>query len=150
MPKVDFSKVDDVQDFTPLPEGKYLCRLNGIEEATTQYGDDLWKLRFEVAEGEHAGRYIFDNMVFSQAAMKRVKLICSRLGLDVSGELDLTPKLLIGRTALVETQIEEYEDSEGRKKKRNVVPFAGYEHAEAEQAAGESSNEENEFGPLPF
>jgi len=162
MPKVDFSKIDDVQDFSPLPEAKYLCRLSEIEEATTQYGDELWKLRFEVIEGEHAGRCIFDNMVFSQAAMKRVKLICSRLGLDVTGELDLTPETLIGRTAWVEAQIEEYEDSQGKKKKRNVVPFAGYEHADkapASAAASATANggvedapgrEETPDDPLPF
>jgi len=158
MPKVDFSKVDDVQDFTPLPEAKYLCRLSEIEEATTQYGDELWKLRFEVIEGEHAGRYIFDNMVFSQAAMKRVKLICSRLGLDVTGELDLTPETLIGRTAWVDAQIEEYEDSQGKKKRRNVVPFAGYEHADKAPASAaaparanvEGGGEETPDDPLPF
>ena len=149
MPKVDFSTVDDVEDFSPLPEGKYLCRLTGIEEASTQYGDELWKLRFEVIEGEHAGRYIFDNMVFSQAALKRVKLICSRLGLDVSGEIDLTPALLEGRTVWVEAQTEEYEDKEGRKKKRNVVPFAGYERAGAVQATLDEADEISEEN-LPF
>ncbi|MDI6794806.1 MAG: DUF669 domain-containing protein [bacterium] len=82
MPKVDFSTIDDVQDFSPIPDGQYLSRLSEIEETTTQYGDELWKLRFEVIEGEYAGRYIFDNMVFSKAALKRVKLICSRLGID--------------------------------------------------------------------
>ena len=33
MPKIDFSKVDDVQDFSPLPDGKYLCKVSEIEEA---------------------------------------------------------------------------------------------------------------------
>ena len=76
MPKIDFSNVDDVQDFSPLPDGKYLCQLSGIEEATTQNGDEMWKLRFEVVQEDHIGRLIFDNMVFSEAALKRVKLIC--------------------------------------------------------------------------
>jgi len=79
MPVINFSKVDDVQDYSPLPEGKYLCELSEVEETSTQYGDEMWKLKFEVVDGEHIGRYIFDNMVFSEAALKRVKLICSRL-----------------------------------------------------------------------
>ena len=83
MPKIDFNNVDDVQGFAPLPDGKYLCRVAEVEEATTQYGDEMWKLRLVVDSGPHRGRYIFDNLVFSAAAMKRVKLICSRLGLDV-------------------------------------------------------------------
>ena len=147
MPKVDFSNVEDAQDFSPLPEGKYLCQLNDIEEASTQYNDEMWKLRLEVIDGEHAGRMLFDNLVFSKAAMKRVKLICSRLGLDVSGEVDLTPELLKGRKCYVSAVTEEYQDEEGRTKRRNVVPFAGYERIS--EAGGESSDDESEEN-LPF
>jgi hypothetical protein len=147
MPKIDFSKIDDVQDFSPLPDGKYLCRLTEIEEASTQYGDEMWKLRFEVIQGEHIGRFIFDNMVFSEAALKRVKLICSRLGLDVSGEIDLTPSLLEGRKCYVSVLTEEYEDNEGNIKKRNIVPFAGYERA---TDTGEDIAEDDSEEDLPF
>ena len=147
MPKVDFSKVDDVQDFSPLPDGKYLCKLSEIEEATTQYGDEMWKLRFEVAQGEYTGKFIFDNMVFSEAAMKRVKLICSRLGLDVSSELDLTPGLLKDRRCYISVLTEEYEDKEGKIKKRNVVSFAGYEKAEGVEV---TSKEDDNQEKLPF
>ncbi len=131
MPKINFAQVDDVHDFSPVPPGKYLCRLAEIEEASTQFGDEMWKLRFEVAEGEYAGRYIYDNLVFSDAALKRVKLICSRLGLDTAREIDLTTKLLEGRTCLLTVEVEDYQDQEGKTKKRNVVPFAGYERANA-------------------
>ena len=50
MPKIDFNNVDDIQDFSPLPEDKYLCRVAEVEEATTQYGDEMWKLRFVVEQ----------------------------------------------------------------------------------------------------
>jgi Protein of unknown function (DUF669) len=135
MPKVDFSTIDDVQDFTPIPAGKYLCKLIGIEEARTQYDDEMWKLRFQVIDGDHTGRFIFDNLVFSEAALKRAKLICARLGLDVSGETDLTPAMIKDRTCWLTVQTEEYEDDEGREKSRNVVPFAGYERVESESGA---------------
>ena len=94
----------------------------------------MWKLRFEVAEGEYARRYIYDNMIFSDAALKRVKLICSRLGLDTSREIDLTPKLLEGRTCILTVEIEDYEDQEGKIKKRNIVSFAGYERTSSPAA----------------
>lgn len=156
MPRIDFNNVDDVQDFSPLPDGKYLCRVAEVEEAATQYGDEMWKLRFAVESGPHRGRYIFDNMVFSDAAMKRVKLICSRLGLDISRELDLTPALIKGRSCYVTVETEEYEDQEGNAKKRNVVPFAGYERADgapsattpaSEKAGGAEDDSEED---LPF
>ena len=148
MPKIDFSKVEDVQDYTPLADGKYLCKLSEIEESETQYGDELWKLKFEVVEGEHTGRYIFDNMVFSSAAMKRAKFICSRLGLDVSGEMEIKPSMLEGRKCYVSVITEEYEDSEGKTKKRNVIPFAGYERADGEAVKKDDS--ENSNSDMPF
>lgn len=158
MPKIDFNRVDDVQDFSPLPDGQYLCRVAEVEEAATQYGDEMWKLRFVVESGPHRGRYIFDNMVFSDAALKRVKLICSRLGLDVSGELDVTPALIKGRTCYITVESEEYEDQEGNTKWRNVVPFAGYERASdapksvspAKESKGDAYEEDDDESGLPF
>lgn len=150
MPKIDFGHVDDVQDFSPLPAGKYLCRLIGIEEASTQHGDEMWKLRFEVIKGPYAGRLIFDNLVFSEAALKRAKLICSRLGLDVSKELDLSPELIKGRVGILTVEVEPYEDSEGRTKQRNVVPFAGYERASESDAAPAGAGEDDSEEDLPF
>ena len=82
-------------------------------------------------------------MVFSQKALPRVKLICSRLGVDVAGEIDLKPEHLIEKTCLVTVTIEEYEGDEGKVKKRNSVPFSGYELA---SGADEDDDEEN----MPF
>ena len=127
MPRIDFSNVDDVQDYSPLPAGRYLVTLTEVEEATTKYGDEMWKLRFVVDEGQCKGRYIFDNLVLSKAAQKRVKFICSRLGFDVSGVLDLTPDLIKGSRCFVSVEVEEYTDQEGETRNRNRVPFAGYE-----------------------
>ena len=151
MARINFNTVDDIDDFSPLPEGQYLCRLAEVEEASTQYGDDMWKIRFVVAEGASQGRYIFDNLVFSEAALKRVKLVCSRLGLDVSGEVELTPDLLRDRTCLVSVEIEDYEDSEGNIKQRNAVPFAGYEQTDVAAAgAAVSEKDDGEELFLPF
>ena len=144
MPKIDFNKIDDVVDFSPLPPGKYLCKLADIEEASTQNGDEMWNLRFQVMEGESVGRYVFDRLVFSAAALKRVKLVCSRLGLNVDGEMDLTPQMIIGRSCLLAVQNEEYEDGEGTKKMRNVVPFAGYEKTDKAPTQGTTGEQEEE------
>lgn len=152
MPKIDFAKVDDAQGFAPVPAGRHLCRLVGVEPASTQHGDEMWKLRWEVLKGPHAGRLIFDNLVFSPAALKRAKLVCSRLGLDVTKEVDLTPDLIKGKAAVLTVEVEAYQDSEGRNKPRNVVPFAGYERADEADAGpvaapvGSDEGEEN----LPF
>lgn len=145
MPKVDFSLIDDVQDYTPLPDGKYLCELVHVEEAKTQYDDEMWKLKFRVMKGEHEGRFVFDNLVFSKAAEKRLKLICSRLGLDVSGELDLTTETIKGRTCFITVATEDYKDENDKSKKRNVVPFAGYDHADQAESKATKTNEDEDL-----
>jgi Protein of unknown function (DUF669) len=147
MPKLNFAGVDDVDDYSPIPDGSYLCRLAEIESDTTRNGDEMWKLRFAVESGPQAGRYIFDNMVFSAAAMKRVKLICSRLGMDTGGELDLTTESIRGRRCVVTVQTEEYVDDQDQTKRRNVVPFAGYDF---ESAVGTVEDADNDEDDLPF
>ena len=51
MPLIDFNNVDDVQDFSPLPEGKYRCRVAEVDETTRRSGDAMWKLRLAVESG---------------------------------------------------------------------------------------------------
>ena len=127
MPKIDFKNIEDAQDYEPIPEGDYTCSIANVEEASTKNGDEMWKLKLEVIEGDHEGRFLFDNLVFSDAAMKRVKFVCSRLGVDVSGEMNLTPDVLLERVCKVTTTVQEYEDEKGVRKYRNAVPFTGYE-----------------------
>lgn len=152
MPKVNFPEVPDVQNFSPLPEGKYLCKLIEITESTTQYDDEMWKLRFKVIEGQYKGRIILDNLVFSEAALKRVKLICSRLGLDTTQEIDVTPGMLLKHKCYIDVEIQDYANEKGEPRKRNKVAFAGYELFEGEEESQEEENVEEieEEEDLPF
>jgi len=152
VPRIDFGKVDDVQEYAPLQPGRYTCRLVDVEETSTQHGDEMWKLRFAVESGPERGRVLFDNLVFSAAAMKRVKLICSRLGLDVSGQLDLSPAMLRGRVCCLVVEIEDYQDREGNSRKRNVVPFAGYESTGGEDSQTRQPHvrDQDDEEDLPF
>ncbi len=140
MPKIDFSTVEDAKTFVPIPAGEYVVEINSIEETTTSHGDELWKLRLKIHEGPHAGRYVFDNLVFSPKAMKRVKLLCSRLGLDITGEVDLTPRMLRGKQCRVTVDVEDFIDDEGRERKRNNIGFAAYE------ALGDGGSDERQPG----
>lgn len=126
MPEVDFTNVGDITVFTPLPEGQYHCKLVNIRMSFTQSGEELWRLRWMVTQGEYKNRFLFDNLVFSDAALKRVKLICSCLGIDTEGKVTIGRHTLIGKTCYVSVVIEEYEDSQGNVKSRNSVPYTGY------------------------
>lgn len=80
--------------------------------------------------------------------MKRVKLICSRLGLDVSGELDVQPVNILDAQVYITVEQGEYEANDGTVKKKNVVPFAGYRAIES-STGGEQKKEDGE-DDLPF
>lgn len=127
MPKVDWDSVPDNKDFSPLPDGQYCCVLNDIGAGVTRNNDEMWKLKFKVTEGKHSGRLIFDNMIFSEKAMPRVKLIASRLGFKAVGESELTPELIMGSKVMITVFTEDYIDNNDVKKKRNVVPYNGYD-----------------------
>lgn len=126
MPRIDFENVEGIGDYSPVPDGQYLCRLTDIEPDTTRSGDEMWKLRWTVESGEHAGRLLFDNLVFSAKALPRVKLVCESCGLDVSGAVDLTPGMLVDKRALVTAYVEEFVDDHNNDKARNRIPFDGY------------------------
>jgi len=127
MPKINFAEVDDVQQFTPIPPGRYLCRVERVEESETQNGAEMWRLGLKVLEGDHAGRWIFDNLVFSKAALARVKSFCKAAKVDASGTVELESSMIRGKQCHVSVDIDEYPNSEGRLTKHNVVPFTGYE-----------------------
>lgn len=132
MPRVDFPNISDSANYPPVPVGDYVCQLTDIEIDQTRNGDVMWKLRWAVQGGEYGGRLLFDNMVFSEKALSRVKLICECCGLDTSGPVDLEPTMLLDKQALVSTYTEEYTDDQGRTKTTNRIPFDGYSFVPSE------------------
>jgi len=126
MPKVDFDQVPDSTDFNPIPEGDYLCTIDSVEKSETRHGDEMWKIRLAVLDGEHKGRFIFDNLPFSARGLPRVKAFCAAIGVDISGTVELTPTFVENRTCIVSVEIEDYIDRHGNAKQSNSVLFDGY------------------------
>lgn len=139
----DPTGVQEAQGFAPAPAGKYLARIIDVTtDGQTQDGYSRWGLRYEFAaqvrpdgvvtirdDGKNwAGHGCWDNLVFSDKAAGRVKLVLGRLGLDMSRKIDLTPQVLLGRWAILEVGVEEY-THEGKSRRKNAVAFAGYEVA---------------------
>lgn len=124
--ELNFDEIESIGEYTPVPEGTYRCRVADVKEAQTSRGYPMWRLRLEIEEGEHAGRAIFDRLVFSPAALRRVKRVCQCLGLDTTGRQDLTPDMLVGRLCQVHAVVEDYIDQDGEARSSNTIPFDGY------------------------
>jgi hypothetical protein len=107
---IDFSQVDDSQNFSLVPLGQYPIlmhveayqtdeqknfKLDADNEKvfwTTQNGDPKWNLRLEILEGPHKGVELLDNLNFSVGGLKRVKVLYVRGGFGEStDEVDLVP-----------------------------------------------------------
>jgi hypothetical protein len=147
MPRVNFNRLQAERTFSPLPDGEYRCRLRDVEETVTRNGDAMFKLTWEVIQGAHGGRRIFDNLVFSERALKRLKHVCSALGLCVTGEIDLTPEMIQDRECMVTVASEDCIDEAGTTKTRNRVLFEGYRSVEP---AIQGEVEDESTGPIPF
>jgi len=135
MIEVDFTHVEDIGDYEPLPAGPYKCKLADIEEGSSSKGHEMWKLRFTVEDGEYAGRCIFDRLTFSPSALKRVKLLCSCLDIQVEGKVELAPGMLLDKLCVVHVGQEDYTDPEGCTRRVNAVLFSGFEPLRSETDA---------------
>jgi len=149
MPKVDFSKLKiEFGDFAPVPPGTYFCSLAVVEEASTENGDEMWKLKFLILEGPYQGRYLFDRMDFNDDGLAHIRFLCSCVGIDAVGEIELTPAMVKGRVCYVNVGTEEYENLEGRVKERDIV--LGYKALHSSTAGETFPRDENGNFPHPL
>ena len=140
MPYVEFSRIEMPEKRPLLPEGPYKAQVEDIEGRKTREGDELWRVTFRVVgggmpEGRWNGRRLFDNWVFSQRALPRIKLIASAFGMEVGRNQEITPVDFLGRSVEVEVRTRRAgpgaDDTE-----ENFIPFRSYRRPE-----GESRNE---------
>lgn len=128
MPRLNFKDTPDAEsDYSPLPDGRYLIEVSDVNTRKTSKGDEMWNLSLQVLTGAYRGRLLFDNLVFSDAAMSRVKLILKSLGFDVSGVLDLRPSDIITKQCYVQVAgVKDYTTKTGEARQQSNIPFSGY------------------------
>src|SRR5262245_35874352 len=66
-------------DFAPLPPGEYACRLVSGELFNAKSGTPGYKICFEVAEGEHAGRRVWHDVWLTAQALPMAKRDLAKL-----------------------------------------------------------------------
>ena len=136
--RLDFTKVDDLEDLRAVPAGEYRCRVAEVRVSQSPAGHTRWGLRWEVVGGDFAGRTAcWDSLHWTERGLPRAKFVLKVLGFAVSEPVDMEAKDLEGREALVACQPEEREDPvTGSRRIMNRVPFAGYRPLAAESGNG--------------
>lgn len=78
-------------DFEPLPSGTYVARIVDGGPAKARTGTPGYKLTFEVAEGEYAGRLVWHDLWLTPAALPVTKRDLAKLGVQSFDQLDGPP-----------------------------------------------------------
>lgn len=123
--KIDWNEVDtEKKEFKPLPEGDYVCVVDNVEETETSAGEKAWNIKFKVAEGKYAGRFLFDKVnIENPKKMQKLKALYTVVfGAKLPSEIMETD--LLDEKILVTTTIETYKG-----KDRNAIGFDGYKAA---------------------
>lgn len=60
-------KKDSNIEYSELPDGEYICRLEKLELAETQAGKPMIKGMFRITDGQHHNQCIFYNQVFCRS-----------------------------------------------------------------------------------
>lgn len=96
-----FDDAEPAPEFTPLPGGTYKARVQRGEYTTTKSkGEDAYRIRFEVVEGEHAGKTVARTWTFGPKALPYTKRDLRPFGLTSQAQL-LSPFPEPGREYVV-------------------------------------------------
>jgi hypothetical protein len=108
-----FDAAEPAPEFAPIPPGVYNARVLRGEYTTTKAGAEAYRLRFEVTEGEHAGKTVIRTWTFTPKALPYVKRDLAVLGLTTSAKL-LSPFPEPGREYSVRLVIALQRGDDGR------------------------------------
>lgn len=78
MPKIDWKSVSDEQ-FTLIPEGDYAVTISTVTESETSKGDEMWKLKLTIEDGEYKGKTILTQLVFNDGGYGNIKKLYSAI-----------------------------------------------------------------------
>ena len=95
-----FDSAEAAPEFSPVPPGVYAARVVRGEYCSTRAGADAYRMRFEIADGDQAGRTVIRTWTFGSKAMPYSKRDLAPFGLTTSAAL-LSPFPEAGREYLV-------------------------------------------------
>lgn len=129
MPVVNWDTIEDAEDFSPIPEDRYLAKIHECKEETTDNGDAQFVITFKVEHGQYKGRTVIDRLTFSAAGLKRVKFAMSRLGFNTEqkGSVAVQAAHLLGKFAIITIEHNTANDRFGNARVYNNVPWNGIE-----------------------
>ena len=103
--KVDFTGVESYQR---VSEGIHRAKISEIQEKTSQGGDPMLQIAFEVIKGDDKGNKVFDSLVLTDKALWKVKSLLQVLNMKCEGKVAVDLDNMIGKVLDINVIHEEY------------------------------------------
>lgn len=104
--KLDFT---GVESFQRAAEGEHLCKIAQVDEKTSQGGNEMIVVVFEVIKGESKSARVYENYPLMDTALWKLKGLLQAIGMKADGKVQLDLDKLVGKTCIVGVKHEEYE-----------------------------------------
>lgn len=103
--KVDFT---GVEAFQRVSEGIHRTKITEIQEKTSQGGDPMLQVAFEVTQGDDKGNRVFDSLVLTDKALWKFKALLQAIGMKCDGKVAVDLDNMIGKVVDVNVFHEDY------------------------------------------
>lgn len=138
--KLDFSKVES---YTRCAEGQHTAKIVEVQENTTQAGDDMLTMVFEVIKGDSKGAKVFDNFVLTDKALWKLKQLLQVVGIKCDGRIALDLDKLVGKVCDIAVYHEEYNG----KMKARIDEYIALKHSDDDDYDEDDEDDEPEEKP---
>ena len=103
--KVDFT---GVEAFNKPAEGKHKAKISKVEETTSQGGNDMFKVTFEVVAGPSKGCRVIENYPLIDTALWKLKSLLQAIGMKADGRVQIDLDKMEGKILEITVFYEEY------------------------------------------
>lgn len=146
--KLDFT---GVETFNKPAEGSHKAKIVKVEETSSQGGNDMFKVTFEVVAGPSKGCRAIENYPLIDTALWKLKSLLQAIGMKAEGRVQVDLDKMEGKTLEIEVFYEEYQGQDRAKisETRKFVEKSedGDEEDIEEDEIDEDDEEEDEEEP---
>ena len=110
--KVDFT---GVEAFNKPAEGKHKAKISKVEETTSQGGNDMFKVTFEVVAGPSKDCRVVENYPLIDTALWKLKSLLQAIGMKADGRVQIDLDKMEGKVLEINVYYEDYNGQERAK-----------------------------------
>ena len=139
--KVDFT---GVESFNKPAEGTHKVKITKVEETTSQGGNEMFKVTFEVISGPSKGCRVIENYPLIDTALWKLKSLLQAIGMKADGRVQIDLDKMEGRTLEIDVYYEEYNGQDRAKVSETRKASASKAEPEEDDEDDEDLEEDDE------